>query len=195
MGSSHETGPRPRSVSALMEMIGEVGAGSILDAYKTGARPSLGVAGPFPRETLTRLFGTEQPTRPLIEQRLENVWELLSRGEAAYVIAFAEGLPAQMCFTGFAVDTVAVDDAEEQLLESGRLRPSPVLAAVVGEGPLTRPELTKRLWGYIKEHGLQDPNERRYINADGLLLPLFGGQPRLAMYEMIAAVERNISKK
>ena len=46
------------------------------------------------------------------------------------------------------------------------VQPSAELAAIVGHTPLPRTEITKRLWDYIKEHGLQDAKNRRMINAD-----------------------------
>jgi len=70
------------------------------------------------------------------------------------------------------------------------LVPSPALALVVGTDPLPRTEVTKRLWQYIKRNKLQDPTDRRLINADGLLRPVFG-KSQVSMFEMTKIVSRD----
>lgn len=49
------------------------------------------------------------------------------------------------------------------------------LAAVVGKGPMPRSEVVKALWVYIKKNNLQDPKNKRNINADANLKKGFGG--------------------
>jgi SWIB-domain-containing proteins implicated in chromatin remodeling len=56
------------------------------------------------------------------------------------------------------------------------VQPDDKLAAVVGSQPLSRPELTKKLWAYIKRRGLQDKKKRIMINADDALRPVFQWQ-------------------
>ena len=68
------------------------------------------------------------------------------------------------------------------------------LSAIVGEGPMPRTEVTKRLWVYIKEHGLQDRVNRRMINADDKLAAVFAGKTRVTMFEMTALVAKHMSK-
>jgi chromatin remodeling complex protein RSC6 len=63
------------------------------------------------------------------------------------------------------------------------LRPSAELAAVVGPDPLPRGQAVSRVWGYIKEHGLQNPADRREILADEKLRPVFG-KDKVTMFEM-----------
>ena len=58
------------------------------------------------------------------------------------------------------------------------VQPSAELAAIVGHTPLPRTEITKRLWDYIKAHGLQDAKNRRMINADAKLRPVVAGRSR-----------------
>jgi chromatin remodeling complex protein RSC6 len=48
------------------------------------------------------------------------------------------------------------------------VQPDDSLAAIVGSTPLPRTELTKKLWEYIRKHKLQDPKEKRNINADDI---------------------------
>ena len=63
------------------------------------------------------------------------------------------------------------------------LKPSAELAAVIGADPLPRTEVTKKIWEYIKKHDLQDAANRRNINADDKLRPIFGKE-QVSMFEM-----------
>ena len=70
---------------------------------------------------------------------------------------------------------------------------SPELAAVVGNQPLPRTEVTKKLWEYIKKNGLQDPTNKRNINADDKLKLVFGGKSQVSMFEMTKLVSKHLS--
>lgn len=67
------------------------------------------------------------------------------------------------------------------------------LAAVVGKGPMPRPEVVKALWVYIKKNNLQDPSNKRNINADEKLKKVFGGQAVVNMFEMTKLVSKHLS--
>jgi upstream activation factor subunit UAF30 len=71
-------------------------------------------------------------------------------------------------------------------------QPDALLSAVVGNTPIPRTEITKRLWQYIKKNGLQDAKERRMINADAALKPVFGGKGKVSMFEMTKLVNKHI---
>lgn len=71
-------------------------------------------------------------------------------------------------------------------------QPDDVLAAVVGSNPIPRTEITKKLWAYIKKNGLQDAKERRMINADEKLKPVFGNKAKVSMFEMTKLVNKHI---
>jgi upstream activation factor subunit UAF30 len=73
------------------------------------------------------------------------------------------------------------------------LTPSAVLAEVVGEKPLPRTEVVKKLWAYIKKHNLQDAKEKRMINADDKLKAVFGGKKQVSMFEMTKLVNKQLS--
>jgi chromatin remodeling complex protein RSC6 len=64
------------------------------------------------------------------------------------------------------------------------MQPDAALAAVVGDKPIPRTEVTKKLWAYIKKKGLQDKANRRNINADANLKVVFGGKATVNMFEM-----------
>ncbi len=72
------------------------------------------------------------------------------------------------------------------------VHPDALLAAVVGGNAMPRTEITKKLWQYIKRHGLQDAKERRMINADDKLRAVFGGKGKVNMFEMTKLVSRHM---
>ena len=73
------------------------------------------------------------------------------------------------------------------------VQPDNALSAVVGSSPLPRTELTKKLWAYIKRNGLQDSKNRRAINADDKLRPVFGGRSQVTMFDMTKMVNKHVS--
>ena len=72
------------------------------------------------------------------------------------------------------------------------MTPSGQLALVVGEKPIPRSEVTKKVWAYIKNKGLQDNKNRRMINADDKLGPVFGGKKQVSMFEMTKLVNKHL---
>ena len=72
------------------------------------------------------------------------------------------------------------------------MTPSAQLANVVGSTPIPRTEVTKKLWAYIKRKGLQDSKNRRQINADENLKPVFGGKGQVSMFEMTKLVNKHL---
>jgi upstream activation factor subunit UAF30 len=73
------------------------------------------------------------------------------------------------------------------------VQPSDALAAVIGNKAIPRTEVTKKLWAYIKKNGLQDAKEKRNINADDKLKPIFGGKKTVSMFEMTKLVGKHLS--
>ena len=71
------------------------------------------------------------------------------------------------------------------------MQPSSDLASVVGSSPMPRTEVTKKLWQYIKRKGLQDAKNRRMINADDNLRPIFG-RGQVSMFEMTRLVNKHL---
>src|SRR5450830_1607917 len=72
------------------------------------------------------------------------------------------------------------------------MTPSKDLAAVVGAAPLPRTEVTKKVWDYIKKHDLQDPANRRMINADDKLKAVFSGKAQVSMFEMTKLISDHL---
>ena len=67
------------------------------------------------------------------------------------------------------------------------------VAAVIGAGAVPRTEVVKKLWVYIKKNGLQDAKNRRMINADDKLKPVFGGKAQVSMFDMTKLVSKHLS--
>ena len=74
---------------------------------------------------------------------------------------------------------------------SGKL-PSAALAAVIGAEPVARTQVIKKLWDYIKANGLQDATNKRAINADAKLLPVFG-KAQVTMFELAGIAGKHLS--
>ncbi len=72
--------------------------------------------------------------------------------------------------------------------------PDEKLAKVVGEKPLPRTELTKKLWAYIRKQGLQDSKKRTFINADENMKAVFNGKKQVSMFEMTKLVSKHLKK-
>ena len=73
------------------------------------------------------------------------------------------------------------------------LKPSAELAAVVGAGTITRGEVVSKIWDYIKKNNLQDPANKREINADDKLQKVFDGKARVNMFEMNKYLSKHLS--
>ena len=72
------------------------------------------------------------------------------------------------------------------------MNPSSQLGAVIGNNAMPRSEVTKKVWAYIKKQGLQDAKNRRMINADDKLGPVFGGKKQVSMFEMTKLVNKHL---
>ncbi len=66
------------------------------------------------------------------------------------------------------------------------------LEAVIGKGPMTRAEVTSKVWEYIKKHDLQDKKDKRQINPDAKLGAVIG-KDQISMFKMTAAVSKHLS--
>jgi DNA topoisomerase-3 len=75
---------------------------------------------------------------------------------------------------------------------AGTLKPSAALAAVIGDGLYGRGEVTKKLWDYIKAQNLQDAKDKRTINADAKLQPVFG-KSSVTMFEIAGLMGKHLS--
>ena len=72
------------------------------------------------------------------------------------------------------------------------LTPSATLAEVIGSKPIPRTEIVKKIWDYIKKNNLQDIKNRRMINADAKLKPMFGNKDQISMFELAKVVNKHV---
>jgi upstream activation factor subunit UAF30 len=72
------------------------------------------------------------------------------------------------------------------------VQPSAQLAEIIGSTPLPRTQVTKQVWDYIKKNGLQDPTNKRMINADAKLKPIFDGKAQVSMFEMTKLISNHL---
>ena len=75
---------------------------------------------------------------------------------------------------------------------AAEVTPSADLAPIVGDKPLPRSQVTKKVWDYIKANGLQDQKNKRMINADDKLRKIFNGKNQVSMFEMTALVNKHL---
>jgi len=68
------------------------------------------------------------------------------------------------------------------------VQPDEKLAAIIGDQPLARTDITRKLWDYIRSHNLQDPENKTFIKADDRLKEVFGGKEKVSMFEMTKLV-------
>jgi chromatin remodeling complex protein RSC6 len=72
------------------------------------------------------------------------------------------------------------------------MTPSPALADVIGNKPVPRTEVIKKIWEYIKKNGLQDKKNKRMINADAKLKVVFAGKTQVSMFDLAKIVNNNV---
>ena len=88
-------------------------------------------------------------------------------------------------------DKVKIDDSKPDALHQ-KIEVSPELAAIVGEGPMARGQVTSKLWDYIRSNKLQAKDDGREIEPDDTLGKVVGAE-RLTMFAMTAKVNKHIT--
>lgn len=73
-----------------------------------------------------------------------------------------------------------------------KLKPSAELAEVIGAAKISRPQAMKKVWAYIKAEKLQDKKNKRMINADEKLQPLFGKKKQVSMFDLAKLVSNEL---
>ena len=72
------------------------------------------------------------------------------------------------------------------------VKPDEKLSAIIGSDPVSRTDVTKKLWDYIRSHNLQDPENKTFIKADDKLKEVFNGKDRVSMFEMTKLVFNHV---
>lgn len=70
---------------------------------------------------------------------------------------------------------------------------SPEMEVIVGKGPMPRSEVVSKMWVYIKAHNLQDPKDKKMINADEALQKVFSGEKSVHMMKMAKHISKHLS--
>jgi hypothetical protein len=93
----------PATIEEAREIADADGTRSILDIDSVGDEPNFGVVVPLSPEYLVELFGTDQPTRAMIEGNME-FYEDIERGQGVYIIVYKDGKPSEIFFGGYSYD-------------------------------------------------------------------------------------------
>lgn len=94
---------KPATIEEAFENSGASGTGSILDMMSVDTEPNFFAVAPLPADIQKRLFGTEQPTREMIEQHMD-FYEDIERGQGVYIISYKDGKPSEIFFGGYSFD-------------------------------------------------------------------------------------------
>ena len=101
--NSPAPGAQHASIEEAMEDADADGTRSILDMERISDTPDYGAVAPLPNEVLMDLFGTDKPTREMIEDN-DDLFEMLERGQGVYVIAYQNDEPSEIYFAGYSYD-------------------------------------------------------------------------------------------
>lgn len=93
----------PATIEEAFENMDEDGTASILDITHVADEPEFFAVVPVPRGDLMRLFGTDKPTREMIERNMD-FYEDIDRGQGVYIVAHKDGKPAEIFFGGYSFD-------------------------------------------------------------------------------------------
>jgi hypothetical protein len=96
--------PAVKTIEELLAAFPEEGTCSVIDVTEIGDAPGASCAGPFPPDVLKAALGTVKPTRAVAEERMSALYELLGRGDAAYVVCYVQGKPSEVLFLGYSFD-------------------------------------------------------------------------------------------
>ena len=72
------------------------------------------------------------------------------------------------------------------------VQPDEKLAEIIGQEPVPRTEVTRKLWEYIRGHNLQDPANKTFIKTDDKLKQVLEGKDRVSMFEMTKLVFNHV---
>jgi hypothetical protein len=93
----------PTTIAEARKFAGAGGTGSILDMDRVAAEPDYFAVAPLSPQRLPGLFGSERPTREMIESN-HDFYEEIERGQGIYIVVYADGEPAEIFFAGYSFD-------------------------------------------------------------------------------------------
>lgn len=107
---------------------------------------------------------------------------------AATMMLSSRGFLATRSFAAAATTTaskkndVAVKKRGYPLMKP--IQVSPSLRTFLGVPEMSRSEVVKKIWEYVKENGLQKPEDKRRIMCDKKLKTIFAGKDEVGMFEI-----------
>jgi hypothetical protein len=101
--SAQKPGKGHKSIKAALAASAEEGTRSILDIASVGDTPDYGVAAPIATDTLHALYGTDKPTRAMVEADM-GFLDDVERGKCVYFVVWDEGVPKETFFAGYSYD-------------------------------------------------------------------------------------------
>merc|ERR1712029_509481 len=73
------------------------------------------------------------------------------------------------------------------------MKVSPELAAIIGMKEASRAQCVKHLWAYLKEHNLQDPENKQFFTPDKKMAKVFGTE-RMRAFAMSKFLGNHLEK-
>jgi hypothetical protein len=101
--NSPAPGARHATIEEALEDAAEDGTRSILDIDHVSDVPDFCAASPVDNELLMELYGTDKPSREMVEQNLDFLEEI-DRGHAIYIVLYEGQMPSEICFAGYSFD-------------------------------------------------------------------------------------------
>ena len=95
--------PAPKTIAEAVEQAAEQGTRSILDMLTVGDAPDFSTVAKLPDDQLRALYGTEKPTRAVVEAE-QGFYEDLDRGQGIYIVVYDGEQPSELCFAGYSFD-------------------------------------------------------------------------------------------
>jgi hypothetical protein len=93
----------PATIDEAREVADADGTRSILDIDRVGDEPDYGVVVPLSSEQLVEYYGTDRPTREMIEQN-DELFEQIERGHAIYIVVYKDHTSSEIYFGGYSYD-------------------------------------------------------------------------------------------
>ncbi len=101
---NHAPGCKHSSIDEAKSASGASGTRSILDLGAVGESPDYGVVGALDAASLMEFFGTDKPTREMIESKKSDLFEDIERGQGIYIIVYKDEKPTEIFFAGYSFD-------------------------------------------------------------------------------------------
>ena len=140
----------------------------------------------------TALGGKEDPVKISDEKGEAKSLESASHSESEGIKTLSRDSEAMSWKYASGSLVISQDGSDNQM----ELNVSKELATIIGTGKgekITRPRVVKRLWAYLKEHNLQDPENKQFFTPDATMEPVFGNE-RMKSFSMSKYLKEHLTK-